>query len=140
MAVAVVGNAANIGIYRLQHPERFEVITPLITYYLANRQSGDRLYLYYGAAFAFDYYAQLYGIERSVYIKGVERTNDLTQYQRDLQKLDGVPRVWILFSHIYNWASIDEEAFFVNFLDRMGVRQDEIHTDGASLYLYDLST
>lgn len=139
MVVALMGNAMNIGIYRLQHPERFEVITPVIRHYLANREPGDTLYLYYGAAFAFDYYARRFGIGRGDYIKGIERTGVLSKYVQDLEKLDGGPRVWVLFSHIYNWAGIDEEAYFLRQLDKMGGRMDEVHTDGASLYLYDLS-
>ncbi len=138
MVIALGLNAINIGVYRLQHPQRFEVITPLIRYYLANREPGDTLYLYYGAAFAFDYYAKRFGIDRDEYIKGVERSSVLSVYTRDLEQLDGTPRVWVLFSHIYNWGSIDEEAFFVGELERLGVREDEMHTDGASLYLYDL--
>ena len=139
MVVALIGNAVNIGIYRLQHPERFEVITPLIRYYLTNRQQGDTLYLYYGAAFAFDYYARRFGIGKDEYIKGVERTTDLATYQKDLKQLDGAPRTWVLFSHIYNWSTIDEERYFVSVLERLGVRRGEMRTDGASLYLFDLS-
>lgn len=140
MVIALGFNAINIGVYRLRHPERFEVITPMIRHYLDNREPGDTLYLYYGAAFAFDYYARRFGIGRGVYTKGIERsTGDLSKYVQDLEKLDGKPRVWVLFSHIYNWAGIDEEAYFLRQLDKMGGRIDEVHTDGASLYLYDLS-
>lgn len=139
MVLALGFNAVNIGVFRLQHPERFEVITPLIRYYLTNREPGDKLYLYYGAAFAFDYYAKRFGIDRGDYIKGIERTSVLTNYRKDVQQLGGAPRVWVLFSHIYNWKNIDEEVFFLRELDRLGVRKDEMHTDGASLYLYDLS-
>lgn len=139
MLGALMWNTVAIGIYRLQNPERFEVITPIIRYYMENRRTGDALYLYYGAAFAFDYYAQRYSIDRKDYINGIERTNDLSVYTQDLRRLNGNIRVWVLFSHIYNWAGIDEEAYFLHELDRMGYRRDEMHTDGASLYLYDFS-
>lgn len=139
MVVAVLWNVITIGIYRIQNPERFEVITPLIRHYLDNRVTGDTLYLYYGAAFAFDYYARRYSIDPNDYIKGIDRTSELFRYTEDLQKIDRKPRVWVLFSHIYNWAGIDEEKFFVNQLNRMGKGIDEMHTEGASLYLYDLS-
>lgn len=141
-ALLIAGLVINIsyrGFYRLQHPIRFEVITPLLKYYVAYRQPGDMLYLYYASAYAFSYYAPRFNIQPGEYTTGIERTRDLREYARDLERLRGKPRVWLLFSHVFDWEGVDEEAYFLARLDEMGRRLDARQTDDASLYLYNLS-
>ncbi len=139
LVAGLVINTSYLGFYRLQHPERFEVITPLLSYYQTHRKTGDTLYLYYASAYAFSYYSDRYGIQPSEYVVGISRTTDLSAYAQDLAKLRGNPRVWVLFSHVYNWGPVDEEKYFLGQLTRMGAMKDAVHSDNADLYLYDLS-
>lgn len=139
LIAGLIMNTVSLGFYRLHNPVRFEVMTPLLTYYTEHRQKGDTLYLYYASAFAFSFYAPRFNIQPADYITGVDRSQDLMAYKRDLSQLQGKPRVWVLFSHVYNWGPVDEEKYFLSQLDGMGRRVDEMHTNGAALYLYDLS-
>jgi hypothetical protein len=50
----------------------------------------------------------------------------------------GRPRVWVVFSHIATWGGVDEEKVFVDYLDRLGQREQHFRTSGASAYLYNI--
>ena len=54
-------------------------------------------------------------------------------YLRELNKLRGNGRVWIVISD-----GADEEAFFLDYLDRIGRRLDQFSAQDAWLGLYDL--
>jgi len=123
----------------LLHPYTREEIKPVISYVRTNWNKGDILYLYYGSQYAFKYYSKLYGFGPNDYIVGVSSRNNWKRYQDDLSKLSGHKRVWILFSHICcPWKGVNEELFFLEYLDRAGKRLASFRTSGASAYLYDL--
>ena len=69
---------------------------------------------------------------------GIESRADPAGYLRDLKRMAGRPRVWIVFSHIANWGGVDEEKIFLDYLDRLGRRLGFYKTSGAGAYLYDL--
>ena len=67
------------------------------------------------------------------YVLGVSSLGAWEIYIRDLDKLRGNKRVWVLFSH--SWT---EEQFFLSYLDSIGGRVDSFKKRGAAVYLYDL--
>ena len=73
-------------------------------------------------------------------IIGARSRDDWDGYERDLRRLRGHRRVWLVFAHIYNWKSVDESVLFLHYLDNIGTRRDSFETHGAALYLYDLSS
>ena len=115
-------------------------IKPVISYVNTHQQDEDILYLYYGAQDAFRYYQEKYGYHDNDYIVGVNSRDNWNNYTDDLDKLRGHRRVWILFSHIFKSKDVDEEKFFLYYLDRIGTKLDTFKAQGASVYLYDLST
>jgi len=125
--------------YALVKPRTNEEIRPVMSYLQEHRQSGDVLYLYHNAAHPFQYYAPHYGFDRNDGIIGVNSRHNWKNSFDDLDKLQGNKRVWILFSHVYNWDHVDEEKLFVFHLDQIGTRLDAYASAGAAVYLYDLS-
>lgn len=125
--------------YHLLEPHYNEEIKPVIEYVRENQQDGDVLYIYYGAAPAFEYYSAKYGYDANDYVVGVSSRDNLSNYINDLDTLRGNRRVWILFSHVCTWRGVDEEKFFLQYLDDIGTRLDFFKSAGASVYLYDLS-
>jgi hypothetical protein len=119
----------------LVHPRTKEEIKPVMNYIREHWQNGDELYVYYGAEFPFKYYSGRYGLDGEDYIIGVGSRRTRENYLRDLDKLHGKTRVWVLFSHIY----ADEDQFFLQHLDNMGARLDSFRSVRASVYLYDLT-
>jgi hypothetical protein len=125
--------------YHLIRPRISEEIKPVINYIREHQQDGDVLYLYYASQYAFKYYSARYGFNNNNYIVGVSSRDNWGNYIDDLDKLRDKKRVWILFSHVYNWKSVDEEKFFLYRLDVLGTRLESFKNEGASVYLYDLS-
>ncbi|MBN9389429.1 MAG: hypothetical protein J0I20_15480 [Chloroflexi bacterium] len=116
-------------------PRTKEELRPVLAYYQANRQPDDLLYVYYGAGSAFQYYQDTLGLGQNCCIMGVGSRDDWSQYARDLDKLKGKSRVWVVLSHVVN----NEETFFKYYLDQTGKELDALQTPGSMIYLYDLS-
>ena len=126
--------------YYVLNPRYEEEIKPELAYLEANRQPQDVVYVYYGARPAFTYYAKRYGLDLETCCTiGVRSREDWTGYEQDLARLRGNRRVWFVFSHIFDWKSVDERALFLQLLDDIGERSDGFETEGAAIYLYDLS-
>lgn len=126
----------------LQNPIQVEEIRPVIEYVVNNKQKGDLLYVYYASpqrAPAFRYYSKRYGFTENDYTIGIMSRKNLNNYVKDLNKLHGNKRVWILFSHVYTRGGVDEDKLFLYHLDSIGIRLDYFKSKGATVYLYDLS-
>ena len=128
-----------IGAYKnLQSPPMREHIKPVMSYISKSHLSYDLIYVYYGAKPAFEFYAPLYGFDRNDYISGVKARNDPDKYVQDINAMKGNQRVWFVFSHNCSWCMVNEQSFFLERLNEIGLKKDEFITDGASVYLYDL--
>jgi hypothetical protein len=123
----------------LVHPQRPEDIKPAIQYIRTHQLPGDAWYVYHWARYQFSYYSERDQINPEKVWIGVDCGIDQACYITDLNKLRGQPRVWILFSHIWVGDGLQEETFFLEQLDRIGVRKDAYRSTGARAYLYDFS-
>jgi hypothetical protein len=126
-------------IENLTAPDLKEEIRPVMAYLEENRQADDVIYVYYGAIPAFQYYAPSYGIDSKDYVIGTAGRDDPQKYVQDLDKFGGSSRLWIVFSHVYDWDEIDERRFILDYLDTVGRKIDGTEHMGAFGYLYDLS-
>ncbi len=125
----------------LRVPIAKEEIRPVLRTMAKDWQSGDNLYVYYGAKIQFTYYRSRCGsFEDGRIVYGIESRENWIQYEDDLRKLEGHNRTWILFSHVYNWRKADEERLFILFLDKLGKRVKTIEAPGSRAYLYDFSS
>ena len=125
------------GYYVIQ-PRFEEEIKPVLKFLKEHRKTDDIIYLYYRSEIAFTYYANRYDFDKERCVIGIPSKPDWNGYRKDLQQLQGNKRVWIVFSHIYNWEDIDDERLFLYYLDTMGKRLSSFKSFGASVYLYDL--
>jgi uncharacterized membrane protein len=124
----------------LRKPRGLEEIRPVLEYMEKHRAKADILYCYYGAEPALKYYSLRGTIQPLPTIIGIESRQDWTMYRKDLDQLRGDLRVWVVFSHVYRDAGVDEERLFLNYLDEVGKKGDAFQAMGASVYLYDLRT
>lgn len=127
------------GIWHFAKPKGVEEARLSLQYVEKHKSPGDILYCYYGAAPALEYYTRRSLIGPIHEVIGVDSHQQWASYEEDLNKLRGQKRVWILFSHVWQSGGMDEEALFLNYLDRLGTRLDSIQVTGSSAYLYDLS-
>jgi hypothetical protein len=123
----------------LIHPKRPDDIKLAIQYIQAHQQTGDAWYVYHWARYQFWYYSDLNHINPGTVRVGVDCGVDQACYAADLDQLRGQPRVWVLFSHIWIGDGLQEEDFFLDHFDHLGVRMDTYKSTGARAYLYDLS-
>ncbi len=125
---------------------RLQEIKPLMQFVRDNREPGDKIYLYNMTDVAFSFYAQRFGFKENDWKKGVNVGIDLLTEEtiaRDLSTFSGESRVWLLFTHVPQYAHGSDLDSYVAYLDRVGTRKAELvlgkHFDAAA-YLYDLSS
>ncbi len=133
-------------IHLIEEPTTYSEIKPVLSYIKKNQQPGDILYIYQRGIYQFQYYAEKYGYQEGDYIIGVDDLDkydgqelsiaEMTRYEKDLDKLRGNKRVWLLFSHTH----IPAERRFLNYyLNEIGIRIDTFEKPGSYVYLYDMS-
>jgi uncharacterized membrane protein len=133
---------ASESLHHFVNPKYFEHIRPALANLSQNWQPGDTLFVSNGAAPAYLFYAERYGLDQIAY-----HTSDIADYldpealARRLDPLAGNPRAWVLLSHVYEKGDFNEKEFILAALDDMGKKKREFREPGASvyLYLYDLS-
>jgi hypothetical protein len=131
---------ARVAYRRVLRPSTKDDVKAVMSYLDDRRLDSDSVYVYYGAAPAFEYYAPFYGLSRDDYLVGIASREEPDKYLQDMAQLEGRARVWLVFSHNCWGCIVNEEAFFLEHLDAAGSKVDEFQAEGASLYLYDLST
>jgi hypothetical protein len=123
------------------HPAMGADIKPVMQYIGENRRPRDTIYVYYGSAPAFVYYAPFYGLDRANVTIGFETLNRrlaLRRFYEDVDTLRGNKRVWFIFSDIIDCGGCGEntQQYFVDYLNGFGTLLDSAHAAGANGYLY----
>ena len=116
-----------------------EELRPVAQYVALHRKPGDTIYVYYGAAQAFRYYAPREGIPDSAFTVGACARTEWRGYTAQLDSLRGRPRVWLVLSHPFLRGGIREDSLFTTYLAHIGRRVEGVATYGALGALYDLS-
>lgn len=127
-------NAASI----LKAPSGREEIKPVMAYIQKNISNQDKIFVYPGARYAFQYYLTQLDFGSAEYSYGTNSRENWKKYVEELNGLRGHKRVWVLFSHVCTWRGVDEEKFFIFHLNSIGKQLDYFAAPGASVYLYDL--
>lgn len=119
----------------LFQPRTREEIRPVLAHVRERRQPGDRVYVYAAAAAAFDYYAPRLGLFSPNALRGAW-AGENGEPLRDLERLRGGGRTWVLFSHARRAAGADDEKRFLDLLDPVATRLEAFRAPGAAVYLY----
>jgi len=125
-------------LYAVNHlylPRSAEEIKPALNYIIAHQQADDKFFIYSNAALQFSYYAPKYRFaEGRYFISNWNHDN----YREVLEQLSGNPRVWIVYSQIYEESSTEIESF-VEYLNSVGLQRDFYQAKRIWVHLYDLS-
>jgi hypothetical protein len=122
-------------------PKYFEHIRPTMETLSDTWKEDDALYVSNGALPAFRFYAPFYGLKQVPYQFGQrEDYKNPQDILSQLHSFKGQPRVWILFSHVYESENFNEREFILKYLNENGEKKREFRVPGTSvfLYLYDL--
>jgi len=119
-----------------------EEVRPVLRYIRDHWRDGDLLYVFSSSEIAFRYYSLLLGADfREVIIGASLRKDFENTYRKELDRLRGRDRVWVLFSHVSSnerWKEGNVERM-VGYLETLGKRQDQVRHPGAFAYLFDLT-
>ncbi len=120
-------------VYSNTYPIQHEEIKRSISYIQQHINNDDKIYVYYGASCAYEYYSKIRYTNITtpiIYGKSYRKSNE--KYLEEMKNLKG--RNWLLFSHVYD----NEETCIIKKLDSLGYKRlDSFFTIGSSTYLYD---
>jgi hypothetical protein len=132
-------------VLRRPPPYGREDIVPVLDYLQRQRQPGDAIYVYYGAAPTVDFYGARHGLAPDDYTVGGCHRGDSARYLEELDHFRGRPRVWLVMTH----ASRGREGRdIVQYLEAIGTRRERFGTwpqavsgrpASAQVLLFDLS-
>jgi len=119
----------------VRRPMRSEQLEPVLAELRPQLRPTDRVYIYYGALPAFEFYTRGNPLPVNQIDRGSEARSNVTEYRQQLAELAGQPRVWIVFSHRHK----HEESIIVAYAEGLGRREKAITGNGAAAFLYDFS-
>ncbi len=114
----------------LRRPPRHEELNPVLEQVRNEYQTGDRVFVYYGARPAFTFYTREHPFPAAAVTFGEEHRDAPAGYRADLAPLRG--RVWVIVSHRHG----DEETVIRAALDCRGTCEREVQRPGAAANLY----
>ena len=119
--------------YRNGFPQKNEEIKNSIAYIQNHVKKNDKIYVYYNASYAFNYYKNIHFVNIPIpVVIGSMNKEDKKNYIKEITTLKG--KNWLLFSHVMR----DEETYIVRQLDSLGFSKlKTFKTIGSSTYLYD---
>lgn len=123
-------------IERFRDPYYREHIRPSLTYLRDHLREDDLIYVYRFAEPAFRFYLPKYGFEEINYVVGGDYEENPKGYLTEIDDLHLEGRVWFLFTHLYEVASINEETFITSYLDELGEQRHLFRAPGTSVSLY----
>ena len=123
-------------VHEIKHPFRLEETRPILNNMMKYIKPGDKIYVYYGAKQAFEFYYRTkfhHIVEKENIIWGKPHRNDISQYSDDLSKyLYKDLRIWIVFSHYRK----KERASIFNYLEKRGRILRQFENMGTVAYLF----
>ena len=128
---------------RSRPPYLIQPLRPVLERVEQLRLPGDTIYVDYAAGHAFLYYARRFAFDADGYVIGTCAVSDRRDYLRQVDRLRGRRRVWIVGTHL----SAVERSLTVRYLEQIGRRIESVFVppSGAPLRfaayarLYDLS-
>lgn len=142
--LVTLGLIAPVTSWYFAYPTMGADIKPVLKYVSENKHPDEIVYVYYGSAPAFDYYASSYNLDHGNVIIGFETTRRklaLRRFYEDVDALRGNGKVWFIFSDIVDCDGCEGsmQQYFVDYLDGFGTLIDSLHASGANAYLYDMN-
>ena len=145
IAIALLIGPTIYPLARSRPPYRLEDMKPVLAHLRAERQPGDAIYVFWGAAPEVEFYGENYGLRPDEYAVGGCHWDDTRSYLEELDAFRGRPRVWLLITHeTYPY----QQDYILGYLDTIGVRRDALIVRTriwgrpafpAQAFLYDLS-
>ena len=132
--ISPVSNYVNMA----SHPPTLEEMRPLLDELKDQVRPDDVIYVYYGAAPAFEYYyhTKFYRMaDKKNIIWGKVHRDESEKYRADLEEiLKKNMRIWVIFSHYWE----EERSKIIDYLNTRGNLEMNIINTGVLAYLFKL--
>ncbi len=144
-AALLLMTPAVLPVLRQPPPYRIDDIEAALSHLQHQRLRGDSIYVYYDAVPAMSFYAPRFGIGDRDYIAGACHGADTRAYLREIDRLRGRQRVWLLLFIAHTGPRLREDI--LRYMDTIGRRLDSFVAPSrtvsglpspAELYLYEL--
>jgi hypothetical protein len=122
----------------VHNPPMKEDIKPVMSCIRSNVLSSDFIYVFHRAGPTFEFYASQFGFAKNQYLIGPDAGNDPVEYLQDINNLKGHPRIWFVFSQKCHKCTLSEQAFILEYLNKIGLKISTCSSQGSSAYLYDM--
>jgi len=119
----------------LRRPMRSEQLQPILMQVRGAWQTGDRMYVYYGALPAFTFYTREAPFPANAVTAGTETRKNEAEYREQLLPYQGQPRVWLVFSHRHH----HEESTILTYAEGLGRCERVIRGEGAAAMLFNFA-
>ena len=129
LAFFLLISSYNFSQFTLFKPIYREETRSVLAYLNSHHETDDLVYIYWAAENAVEYYDRN-NLLLDDYLKYGNWYFDEAQYKEEINKLKRHPRVWFVFTSVWN----KEEDFFLSHID--GKLLDKHEEYGASLYLF----
>jgi hypothetical protein len=143
-AMLIVAPVAG-ALWRAPPAYTYEELAPALSHLADARRPGDKVYVYFGSAQAFLFYAPRFGFGKNDYVLGGCHRGDSAAYLREVDRFRGSPRLWVVLAH----AERRDVESIGDYLGRIGVVRDSAVAQsrlpyagsglGGRVDLYDLS-
>lgn len=136
LAVLVFGAPVYYDIAELPHtPHDLREVIQVI---VRDHQPGDRLYVYYGARQAYEFYRPGFPFADEKVTLGNCMRPHWREYLREIDELRGRSRMWLLIAHPSTIRGVREAAVIEGYLDRVAPKLGRWGRHDATLLLYDM--
>ncbi len=135
LGALLLGRPLRIAALVSLHPVPGEQLRPILAELDERARPGDTVYVYYAAEPALLYYRARFPLNGAHVIIGTRARSEPGLYLRELDRLAGRERVWVVLSHPYE----DEFGLLRSHLDQIGRPLARLRRRKARLWLYDLS-
>ena len=143
-AVAIAAMIQPVAAIALKPPPyTAEAFKPILAYVQANRQPGDRVYVYSNTYQAISRYGAQYGMPVGTYDAGACDEKSTGPFLVDVDRYRGSKRLWVISSSVPDWRPARQAIG--KYLRTIGVARDSIRLvsvpplDPVSAELFDLS-
>lgn len=132
LLVLLVGASAWETFDVLKRPMRREQIAPVLEQVRKEMKPGDKVFVYYSAVPAYQFYTRGNPLPAADATFGVESRDNPEAYRKEVQALHG--RVWVIFSHPHK----HEETLLKTMLGDRAPCERAIRDTGAAAWLHDM--
>ena len=120
----------------LFYPVKKEDLKEVLHQVSQRYEKGNKIYIYYGAQPAFEFYQNQYFDAKVSIILGLKQRDNPSNYKHEIEQFRSGEKVWFIFSHVWPLDTHAELEIFQNYLSEKATLESTVMEHGAQAFLY----